>query len=351
MNVFNLWAQGFHLLLQNPGPQKVRCFFRPTFHAKWSKPIFDDFNGFPPDSCRLSIDFEINFLSFSISFSQFQSILIIFNQFQSVWLGQKRRNLLTTGRWWKQHLKKGLWRGLWRVFEGSSYLSAKGPRAFKTPSKRLQEPFESLSRSDQNRWWATPPVRLGLSGGNSGKIPERPRKHSQSVSWNFPWEYGWDAPNPIIQGIWGFQSVSRILSPPVRLGTPLFSELVPERASQSWSWNSQQYWGYFWDDALGLSGLKNSVPGSLVTRPKTPPRYRETGAAIHLSRCVSCSIADNRCYAPTSFCNKKAYRNPKTDLTRGASQKKPASEACRAIEGVARNSITNRAIVGHTGVL
>ena len=45
--------------------------------------------------------------------------------------------------------------------------------------------------------WATPPVRLGLSG----KIPERPRKRSQSVSWNFPREYGWDAPNPIIQGI------------------------------------------------------------------------------------------------------------------------------------------------------
>ena len=34
--------------------------------------------------------------------------------------------------------------------------------------------------------------------------------------------------------------------PPVRLGTPLFSEVVPERASQSWSWNSQQYWGYSW---------------------------------------------------------------------------------------------------------
>ena len=77
---------------------------------------------------------------------------------------------------------------------------------------------------------ATPPVRLGLSGRNSGKIPERPRKRSQSVSWNFPREYGWDTPNPIIQGISGFQSVSRILSPPVRLGTPLFSELVPERA-------------------------------------------------------------------------------------------------------------------------
>ena len=94
--------------------------------------------------------------------------------------------------------------------------------------------------------WARPPVRLGLSGRNCGKIPERLRKRSQSVSWNFPREYGWDAPNPRIQGIWGFQSVSRILSPPVRLGTLLFSEVVPERASQSRSWNSQQYWGYFW---------------------------------------------------------------------------------------------------------
>ena len=33
--------------------------------------------------------------------------------------------------------------------------------------------------------------------------------------------------------------------PPVLLGTHLFSEVVPERASQSRSWNSQQYWGYF----------------------------------------------------------------------------------------------------------
>ena len=35
------------------------------------------------------------------------------------------------------------------------------------------------------------------------------------------------------------------LPPPVRLETLLFSEVVPERASQSRSWNSQQYWGYF----------------------------------------------------------------------------------------------------------
>ena len=38
----------------------------------------------------------------------------------------------------------------------------------------------------------------GPSGRNSGKIPERPRKHSESVSWNSPRQYGWDAPNPII---------------------------------------------------------------------------------------------------------------------------------------------------------
>ena len=34
-------------------------------------------------------------------------------------------------------------------------------------------------------------------------------------------------------------------SPPQYGWGRLFSELVPERASQSWSWNSQQYWGYF----------------------------------------------------------------------------------------------------------
>ena len=36
---------------------------------------------------------------------------------------------------------------------------------------------------------------------NSGKNPERPRKRSQSFSWNSPREYGWDPPSPIIQGI------------------------------------------------------------------------------------------------------------------------------------------------------
>ena len=43
---------------------------------------------------------------------------------------------------------------------------------------------------------------------------------------------------------------------------------------------------------------------------------------------------------------KMAYCSPKTDLARGLSHKKLASEAYRAIGGVARNSIANRAKVG-----
>ena len=61
--------------------------------------------------------------------------------------------------------------------------------------------------------WAVPPVRLGLPGRNSRKIPERPRKRSQSVSWNSPREYGWDAPNPIIQAF-GASRAFPELSPP-----------------------------------------------------------------------------------------------------------------------------------------
>ena len=49
---------------------------------------------------------------------------------------------------------------------------------------------------------------------------------------------------------------------------------------------------------------------------------------------------------PPPLSVKTAYRNPKTDLTRGVSQKKLASEAYHAIGGVARNGIANRATMG-----
>ena len=95
--------------------------------------------------------------------------------------------------------------------------------------------------------------------------------------------------------------------------------------------------------------------GCLLSRelsdPTEIPPYPETSVAIPLSHCVSCGIADYRCYIPTSFRVKMAYpalsQSISTDLTRGVSQKKLASEAYRAIGGVARNSIANRAIVGH----
>ena len=78
-----------------------------------------------------------------------------------------------------------------------------------------------------------------------------------------------------------------------------------------------------------------------MTRPNPPP------SRDRCRHCVSCGITDYRCCTPTSFLKKMAYRNPKTGLTRGASQNKLASEAYRAIGVVARNSLANRAIMGH----
>ena len=66
-----------------------------------------------------------------------------------------------------------------------------------------------------------------------------------------------------------------------------------------------------------------------------------------LSHCVSCGIADYRCHTPTSF-RKNGLSQSKDRPNKGASQKELASEAYRAIGGVARNSIANRAIVGHS---
>ena len=64
-----------------------------------------------------------------------------------------------------------------------------------------------------------------------------------------------------------------------------------------------------------------------------------------LSHCVSCGIADYRCYTPTSF-RKDGISQAKERFGGEASQKKLASAAYSAIGGVARNSIANRTIVG-----
>ena len=78
-----------------------------------------------------------------------------------------------------------------------------------------------------------PPVRLGLPGRNSGKIPERPRERSQSGESTAGIHNSRHLRLP--------EHFQKSLPLSVRLGTPFFSEVVPERASQSWSWNSQQY--------------------------------------------------------------------------------------------------------------
>ena len=46
-----------------------------------------------------------------------------------------------------------------------------------------------------------------------------------------------------------------------------------------------------------------SAAGPLLSEPTEipPPPYRETSVAVPLLHCVSCSIADYRCYAPHFF--------------------------------------------------
>ena len=76
-----------------------------------------------------------------------------------------------------------------------------------------------------------------------------------------------------------------------------------------------------------------------------PPPPGETGVAISLSHCVP--VPQTIAAIILLLSVKNGLWQSKTDLTRGASQKKLATEAYRAIGGVARNSIANHAIVGH----
>ena len=113
------------------------------------------------------------------------------------------------------------------------------------------------------------PVRLRLSGRNSGKIPERPRKRSQSVSWNSPREYGWDPPNPFIQSIWGFQSISRILSPQYGRGRLFF---------QKWFRRGPLRAGH------GIYSSTGSV-SDFYSDPNTPP-FKLFGPSVLTSSCM-----------------------------------------------------------------
>ena len=77
----------------------VRCFFAPpSVRDLWSQ-----FSAISMVLPQILVDFQ----SVSIDFCHSLSFSVSFNQLRSVWLGQKRRNLLTTGRWGKQPLNLG----------------------------------------------------------------------------------------------------------------------------------------------------------------------------------------------------------------------------------------------------
>ena len=109
--------------LSRSNPDKmVRCFFAPPSMRNGRSQFSAISMVFPQILCRFSIDFDW----FSVIFNQFQAASVNFNQFnqfQSVWLGQKRRNLLTTGRWGKQHLKMGGWTSAKNYRRARDYLN------------------------------------------------------------------------------------------------------------------------------------------------------------------------------------------------------------------------------------
>ena len=85
---------------------------------------------------------------------------------------------------------------------------------------------------------------------------------------------------------------------------------------------------------------------NLVTRPKYPPLSRDRCSNTPVAQCFLWYRRLSLLH-PQLRVLKNGLSQSKTGLTRGASQKKLASEAYRAIGGVAQNSIANRAIVGH----
>ena len=108
---------------------------------------------------------------------------------------------------------------------------------------------------------------------NSGKTPETLSEHFLE----FPSRVRLGSPKPYNSRHLRLpEHFQNSFPPPVRLGTPLFSEVVPERASQSQPWNSQQYWGY----TRLIPCLKNlNVSGVFFDHKK--PRWKNTHTHTH----------------------------------------------------------------------
>ena len=151
----------------------------------------------------------------------------------------------------------------WPVLLGLSLDSAKSP----------------LAKHPLRLFWAVHPVRLGLSRRNSEKFRKDPGNALKAFPGSFPSRVRLGSPKPYNSRHLRLpEHESRIISPPVRLGAPLFSEVAPERASQSWSWTATV--GLL-QESKGLS-QKNSEKslkrGSGASRPrgrKNPRKSRK----------------------------------------------------------------------------
>ena len=131
-------------------------FCRLTFHAKSPKPIFGDFKGLPPDSPRLSIDFD----RLSVIFNQLQSIPISFNQFDSIGSSQ--------------NCGFGL-----RAFEMGGSGSSGGNR-FCTCDRPPPPPPQGLPRPSGPEHRKSPRVESGKSTpGRAPKVPKECAPESQ----------------------------------------------------------------------------------------------------------------------------------------------------------------------------
>ena len=90
--------------------------------------------------------------------------------------------------------------------------------------------------------WATPPVRLGISGRNSGKTPET---LSESFL-EFPSRVRLGCPKPYNSRHLRLPERFQNSLPPSTAGDASFFGIGSgEGLSELLSWNFQQYWGYF----------------------------------------------------------------------------------------------------------
>ena len=96
----------------------------------------------------------------------------------------------------------------------------------------------------------------------------------------------------------------------------------------------------------GAPTFRGISPNLLVARPKYPPLSRDRCSNTPVALCFLWCRRLSLLHPHESFLKNGLWQS-KTDRTRGVSQTKLASEAYRAIGGIAWNSIANRAIVGH----